>query len=61
MKLFKNNKPQPPSFGYMLKLWKQKGYRATAHAYMKRENIDFIENENGHTYSINEIEKAMIN
>lgn len=55
-----NNTKQIPNNGYLLTLWNQKGYRATAHAYMKRENIYFVSNENGETYSLSEIENAMI-
>jgi len=54
-------KEKIPSGGYILPLWEQShAYRATAHAYMKREKIYFVENVNGETYNLTQIENAMI-
>lgn len=51
-------KPAPPKRGYDLPLWEQAGqYRATALAYMKRENVAEIQNSNGCTYTLKEIEQ----
>jgi hypothetical protein len=61
MRLFDNIKSEVPQSGFILKKWEQRGaHRATAHAYMKRENVNFIENSNGNIYSISQIENAMI-
>lgn len=49
-----------PSQGYILKNWDMTGYRATAHAYLKREGLSFVENKDGNWYSIFQIENAMI-
>jgi hypothetical protein len=49
-----------PVAGYILPLWNQKGqYRATAHAYMKRENVQVVENLNGKKYTLEQIEKGI--
>jgi len=53
--------PEPiPATGYIFKLWNLKGYRATAYAYMKRENVKVIQNVNGKTYTLKQIEDALI-
>jgi len=52
---------QIPTNGYILKLWDSYGYRATALAYMQRENLCFVENLNGSTYSLAQIKAAIIN
>lgn len=50
-----------PAGGYVLPLWGQKGvFRATALAYMQRENIYTVENINGEWYSLPEIQNAVI-
>ena len=60
MKLFDDQKPAPPTQGYILPKWNMTGrYRATAQSYMERENIGFVENENGETYSKAQIDKAI--
>jgi len=50
-----------PKDGYLLKLWKQKAYRATALAYLQRENLTVIENENGEFYNIDQLKNSIIN
>lgn len=58
MKFFKD---KVPAMGYILPLWESKGdYRATALAYMERENVDEVENLNGVTYTKEQIKKAML-
>lgn len=50
-----------PTTGYILPLWGLNyQYRATALAYMKRENVVFVENINGERYSIHQIEEQII-
>jgi len=50
----------PPKDGYILTLWNLKNsYRATALAYMERENIKQVENKDGKNYFINDIKKAI--
>lgn len=49
-----------PAQGYILEKWNQLGYRSTAYSYMKRENIGFVRNSNGETYSLAQIENALI-
>lgn len=49
-----------PKDGYIFPLWNLTGYRATAHAYMIRENAKVIENLNGKTYTLKQIEDALI-
>ena len=56
--MFKTDKI--PTGGYILKRWNQTGFRATAHAYLKRENLFAVENVNGKWYNIIQIENAMI-
>jgi hypothetical protein len=52
---------QAPTHGYILKKWNTTGYRATAHAYMKREKLTEVEHINGRWYTLKEIELSMIN
>jgi hypothetical protein len=54
------NNSQVPTFGYILKNWNAIGYRATAHAYMKREGLVSVEHKNGKFYSLEEIENSML-
>lgn len=50
-----------PTSGYYLPLWDYKGtYRATALAYMQRENINSIEHCSGEWYSLAELQNAVI-
>lgn len=58
MELFNNN--YIPSNGYRLEKWEQIGYRATAIAYMKRENVSSVKNTNGNEYSLQQLENAII-
>jgi hypothetical protein len=54
-------KPAPPTRGYILPLWESRNdYRATARAYLQREDTQRVENENGFHYSLTEIENALI-
>lgn len=46
-----------PSFGYELPLWLQIGYRATAIAYMERENVKIVTHQNGNRYTLDELKK----
>jgi len=42
-------------------LWNmRRQYRATAYAYMQREQVNEVEHSNGQFYSINQIKNAMI-
>ena len=51
-----------PTEGYKLPKWNMGGqYRATALSYMKREGVEYVENSNGETYSLTQIESAIIN
>jgi len=55
------NKPNtPPPWGYILEDWDTVGYRATAHAYMKREGVNYVVHNNGQVYSLQEVEEVMI-
>jgi hypothetical protein len=54
------NKDLVPTFGYILEKWDQVGYRSTAYAYLKRENLSIVKNRNGKTYTIYQIENAII-
>lgn len=58
--IFRNTKPSAPDRGYNLELWNQSGYRATAIAYMQRENINRVANVNGYYYTLNELKNAAI-
>lgn len=50
-----------PATGYTLPLWNLRGqYRATAIAYMQRENVDSVENSNGKFYTLNMLINATI-
>ena len=49
-----------PISGYILKNWDLVGYRSTAHAYLKREGLLSVENKDGNTYTLKEIEDSMI-
>jgi len=50
-----------PVRGYILPLWDSAGdYRATALAYMQREDVKEVKNSNGKTYSLETIKKAML-
>lgn len=50
-----------PIDGYDLPLWDlYKQFRSTALAYMKRENVSQVKNQNGEFYSLNEIENELI-
>ena len=55
------NQTSLPRYGYLLPKWGQVGYRATAHAYMKREALTSVQHTNGKHYTLNEIENGMIN
>ena len=56
------NIEQIPIKGYILKNWNIRGcYRATAHAYLKREGLSLVEHINGRWYTLMEIENAIIN
>lgn len=53
-------KPQPPAKGYILPAWDQGNqYRATALAYMQRTGARDVQNNNGHTYTFEEIRDAV--
>jgi len=50
-----------PGDGYILPLWGMKSqYRATAIAYMKRENVLTVENSNGRFYTLGMLESALV-
>lgn len=53
-------KEKTPSFGYVLRKWNVVGYRATALAYMQRENLNSVEHRNGRIYSRKAIEDSII-
>lgn len=53
--MFKNEKPKAPESGYKLENWNHCGYRATAIAYLQRENVNEVENMNGFFYSLSEL------
>lgn len=50
-----------PTKGYILPKGYGYNYRSTALAYMKREGVNFVNNIDGETYSLKEIENAIIN
>ncbi len=53
-------KNEVPTTGYILDRWEQtKQYRATALAYMQRENLKEVKHENGNTYTLEEVQKAI--
>ena len=57
-----NIENQVPIGGYILTKWNMRNcYRATAHAYMKREGLTSVEHFGGRWYTLSEIENAMIN
>lgn len=61
MSLFSNNCNKVPARGYKLTLWGTgNDYRSTAIAYLKREGLTFVENSNGKTYSLAQLEGATI-
>lgn len=49
-----------PNNGYILPLWDRITYRATAVAYMQRENIKEVMNTNGVYYSLEQLKNALI-
>jgi len=54
-------KKEIPTIGYILPKWGTKGkYRATALAYMQRENEHMVEHVNGNFYSIDDLRSAVI-
>lgn len=56
-----NENERIPSFGYELTLWGGcLSYRATAVAYMERENIKQVTHKNGKNYFLNELKDAML-
>jgi len=63
MKLFdfqNGERPGIPSHGYKLELWNITSYRATALAYLQRENVNAVENVNGRWYTIDQLKGAML-
>lgn len=50
-----------PREGYLLTNWNMIGYRATALAYMQRENLNFVEHRSGKVFSLEQIKSAIIN
>ena len=51
-----------PTKGYVLHLWGITNcYRATALAYMQRNNLKQVTNTDGRNYFLSEIETAIIN
>jgi hypothetical protein len=52
---------QTPKSGYLFPLWNNEGqdYRATALAYMERENLTEVENINGRFYTRSQIKSAI--
>lgn len=57
--LFNQTKPEPPDYNYSVK-GKHYRYRSTATAMARREGVTTLKNDNGFTYSLNEVENAMI-
>jgi hypothetical protein len=55
-----NNKVTPPKHGYILEKWGQIGYRATALAYMQREGLARVQNEDGKWYDFEDVNNAII-
>ncbi len=52
---------QTPDRGYILPIWEDKNaYRATADAYMTREGVEEISNQDGNTYTREEVKNSMI-
>ncbi len=50
-----------PTVGYKLPIWGLLyAYRSTALAYMQREELNEVNHVNGQTYTIDEINKAII-
>ena len=50
-----------PTNGYILSLWGiTVAYRATALAYMQRENLTEVENSDGNKYTLEQIKSAII-
>ena len=49
-----------PDKGYILKKWNTQGYRATAIAYMQRENVNLIENIDGNFYNLETLKNSVI-
>lgn len=56
-----NHADKIPGDGYRLRLWDITGYRATAIAYMQRENLSEVEHINGRFYTLNQLKEASIN
>lgn len=52
---------EAPTHGYFIPLWNSnRNYRATAVAYMKRENIKQVKNKDGKFYTLEQLEKSLI-
>ena len=52
---------QTPDRGYILPIWDDKNaYRATADAYMTREGVEQIGNQDGNTYTKEEVKNSLI-
>lgn len=50
-----------PAQGYNLPLWKFTfAYRATALAYMQRENVRTVEHKDGRMFTFDEIKEAIL-
>lgn len=56
--MFFSNSSKTPDKGYILKDMSS-NYRASAIAYMKRNNINFVDNVNGIIYSLTELENSL--
>jgi hypothetical protein len=56
---------EAPKMGYILPReglqTDRNAYRATAHAYLKSTGREWVENQNGFRYTLEEIENSMIN
>jgi hypothetical protein len=56
--MFFSNSSKTPDKWYILKDMPS-NYRASAIAYMKRNNINFVDNVNGKIYSLTELENSL--
>lgn len=50
-----------PAFGYILPNWNNVlSYRATAFAYMQRENVRTVKHKDGRLFTFDQIKSAML-
>ena len=60
MKNIFNPKDRVPTDGYKLTKWEAKGMRATAIAYLQREDLFTVENDNGNYYTLTQLQNAAL-